>query len=89
MSSSHRHVGATELPLERHPDEPIPTLDEQKSMASTRDVPTEQPAQTAFRSSEWFAKAGKYGFIPRSWMKSQGFVPEMLDGRPVIGICNT
>lgn len=41
------------------------------------------------RSAEWFAREGKYGFIPRSWMKSQGFGPEMFDGRPVIGICNT
>ncbi|MBI4922447.1 MAG: dihydroxy-acid dehydratase [Devosia nanyangense] len=41
------------------------------------------------RSAEWFAREGKYGFIPRSWMKSQGFSPDMLDGRPVIGICNT
>ena len=41
------------------------------------------------RSAEWFAREGKYGFIPRSWMKSQGFGPELFDGRPVIGICNT
>ncbi len=41
------------------------------------------------RSAEWFARAGKYGFIPRSWMKSQGFSAELFDGRPVIGICNT
>ena len=41
------------------------------------------------RSAEWFAQTGKYGFIPRSWMKSQGFGPELFDGRPVIGICNT
>ena len=41
------------------------------------------------RSGEWFAPDGKYGFLPRSWMKSQGFSSEMLDGRPVIGICNT
>ncbi len=40
-------------------------------------------------SAEWFARDGKYGFIPRSWMKSQGFGPELFDGRPVIGICNT
>jgi dihydroxy-acid dehydratase len=45
--------------------------------------------KTTHRSAEWFARDGKYGFIPRSWMKSQGFSPEMLDGRPVIGICNT
>lgn len=41
------------------------------------------------RSSEWFGRQGKYGFIPRSWMRSQGFGPELFDGRPVIGICNT
>ncbi|NOZ31771.1 MAG: dihydroxy-acid dehydratase [Alphaproteobacteria bacterium] len=44
---------------------------------------------TAFRSAEWFASSGKYGFVARSWMKSQGFGPELFDGRPVIGICNT
>ena len=43
----------------------------------------------ARRSAEWFGRAGKYGFIPRSWMKSQGFSAELFDGRPVIGICNT
>lgn len=41
------------------------------------------------RSAEWFARQGKYGFIPRSWMKAQGFGPDMFDGRPVIGIANT
>ena len=41
------------------------------------------------RSAEWFGREGKYGFIPRSWMRSQGFGPELFDGRPVIGICNT
>src|ERR1044072_8162776 len=44
---------------------------------------------TALRSAEWFAREGKYGFIPRSWMKAQGFGSEMFDGRPVIGIANT
>ena len=41
------------------------------------------------RSAEWFGREGKYGFVPRSWMKSQGFSAELFDGRPVIGICNT
>jgi L-arabonate dehydrase len=48
----------------------------------------DQPTPT-LRSAEWFAREGKYGFIPRSWMRSQGFGPELFDGRPVIGICNT
>ncbi|MDR3470266.1 MAG: dihydroxy-acid dehydratase [Devosia sp.] len=64
------------------------------------DIPPDHPTETSaagagrtgartLRSAEWFAREGKYGFIPRSWMKSQGFSPEMFDGRPVIGICNT
>jgi L-arabonate dehydrase len=43
----------------------------------------------AFRSSEWFGKKDKMGFIYRSWMKNQGFPEDLFDGRPVIGICNT
>jgi len=42
-----------------------------------------------FRSSEWFGKRDKMGFIYRSWMKNQGFPEDLFDGRPVIGICNT
>jgi len=42
-----------------------------------------------FRSADWFGKKGKMGFLYRSWMKNQGFPPDLFDGRPVIGICNT
>src|ERR1051325_9867817 len=42
-----------------------------------------------YRSSEWFGKKDKMGFLYRSWMKNQGFPEDMFDGRPVIGICNT
>src|SRR5580693_5070069 len=41
------------------------------------------------RSTEWFGHTDKDGFIHRSWMKNQGFPPDLFDGRPVIGICNT
>jgi L-arabonate dehydrase len=41
------------------------------------------------RSRAWFGAAGSHGFIPRSWMKSQGHPSHMFDGRPVIGIANT
>jgi dihydroxy-acid dehydratase len=41
------------------------------------------------RSTEWFGKTDKMGFIYRSWMKNQGHPLHMFDGRPVIGICNT
>ena len=42
-----------------------------------------------FRSTAWYGKADKDGFIHRSWMKSQGLPDDVFDGRPVIGICNT
>ncbi|MCJ8209191.1 dihydroxy-acid dehydratase [Mucilaginibacter sp. RS28] len=42
-----------------------------------------------FRSSDWFGKSGKMGFLYRSWMKNQGIPGDLFDGRPVIGICNT
>jgi L-arabonate dehydrase len=41
------------------------------------------------RSRNWFGKAGKDGFIYRSWMKNQGIPPHQFKGKPVIGICNT
>jgi dihydroxy-acid dehydratase len=41
------------------------------------------------RSQEWFGQKGKAGFISRSWMKNQGYLDDIFDGRPVIGICNT
>ncbi len=44
---------------------------------------------TELRSHQWFAEQGRNGFIHRSWMRNQGFSPEVFDGRPVIGICNT
>jgi L-arabonate dehydrase len=41
------------------------------------------------RSSDWFGRKGKDGFIYRAWMKKQGIPGDEFDGRPVIGICNT
>jgi dihydroxy-acid dehydratase len=41
------------------------------------------------RSQAWFGTQGRDGFIHRSWLKSQGYPDDELDGRPVIGICNT
>ena len=43
----------------------------------------------AYRSTDWFGKKDKMGFIYRSWMKNQGIPEDLFDGRPVIGICNT
>ena len=41
------------------------------------------------RSTKSYGPRDKDGFIHRSWMKSQGFPPDVFDGRPTIGICNT
>ena len=41
------------------------------------------------RSQDWFGRKDKDGIIYRSWMKNQGIPPDLFDGRPVIGICNT
>ncbi|HTJ26079.1 MAG TPA: IlvD/Edd family dehydratase [Candidatus Limnocylindria bacterium] len=41
------------------------------------------------RSAAWFGKQDRDGFIHRSWMRAEGFAPDVFDGRPVIGICNS
>ncbi|MEC5146078.1 IlvD/Edd family dehydratase [Chitinophaga sp. 212800010-3] len=41
------------------------------------------------RSSNWFARDGKDGFIYRAWLKKQGIPAYELEGKPIIGICNT
>jgi len=43
----------------------------------------------ARRSQAWFGKINRDGFMHRSWLKNQGYPHDELDGRPVIGICNT
>ncbi len=46
-------------------------------------------SNSKLRSTHWFGLQDRDGFIHRSWMKNQGFPPDLFDGRPVIGICNT
>ncbi|MCU1494148.1 MAG: ilvD [Acidimicrobiaceae bacterium] len=43
----------------------------------------------ARRSAQWFGVSGRTGFLHRSWMRAEGFTPEVFDGRPVIGIANS
>jgi L-arabonate dehydrase len=45
--------------------------------------------KTSRRSQGWFGKQDRDGFLHRSWLKNQGYPHDLLDGRPVIGICNT
>ena len=41
------------------------------------------------RSTQWFGRSDRDGFIYRSWVKNRGVPHDQFDGRPVIGICNT
>jgi L-arabonate dehydrase len=47
------------------------------------------PWPRKLRSQEWFGGTSKDAIYHRSWMKNQGLPADLLDGRPVIGICNT
>ncbi len=60
-----------------------PTTNRDKPMDST------QKTYPVRRSQSWFGKTDRDGFMHRSWLKNQGYPHDELDGRPVIGICNT
>jgi L-arabonate dehydrase len=47
------------------------------------------PKKPIRRSQAWFGGNDRDGFVHRSWIKNQGYPHDLLDGRPVIGICNT
>ncbi len=41
------------------------------------------------RSTDWFGRQDKMGFVHRSWFRNQGYPSDYFMSRPVIGICNT
>jgi dihydroxy-acid dehydratase len=45
--------------------------------------------KSKLRSTEWFGRTDRDGFVYRSWVKNRGVPHDQFDGRPVIGICNT
>src|SRR6478735_7976865 len=45
--------------------------------------------QKKLRSSDWFGKNDKMGFVHRSWFRTQGYPNDYFQNKPVIGICNT
>src|SRR6201987_6240942 len=49
----------------------------------------DKKSSAPLRSHAWFGPIDRSTFIPRAWMKNQGLPNHLLDGRPVIGICNT
>src|SRR6202040_1207358 len=58
-------------------------------MASSKNTNMKSKNGVPLRSTRWFGLQDRDGFIHRSWMKNQGFPPDLFDGRPVIGIWNT
>src|SRR5215472_4613326 len=49
----------------------------------------DKKAPASLRSHAWFGTIDRSTFIHRAWMKNQGLPNHLLEGRPVIGICNT
>ena len=45
-------------------------------------------ARRALRSQAWFSGRNMFTFAHRSW-NGRGYPPDVFDGRPVIGICNS
>ena len=43
----------------------------------------------SLRSRNWFSGLGRDVFVQRAFLRAQGFGPQIFDGRPVIGICNS
>jgi len=41
------------------------------------------------RSRDWFEPLSLWGIMHRGWMSAEGLSPEVFDGRPVVGICNS
>ena len=41
------------------------------------------------RSAEWWSGPEYYNFARRAWLRSEGFVRDAMEGKPVIGICNS
>jgi dihydroxy-acid dehydratase len=41
------------------------------------------------RSSRWYGKLDRDGFIHRSWMKSDGYPADLFVDKPMIGICSS
>jgi L-arabonate dehydrase len=46
-------------------------------------------AKRKLRSQEWWSGSDYYSYARRSWLQSEGFAPDVFDGKPVIGICNS
>jgi len=44
---------------------------------------------TNLRSRQWWTGSDYYSYSRRAWLQSEGFSPDVFNGKPVIGICNS
>jgi dihydroxy-acid dehydratase len=48
-----------------------------------------QKKAATLRSQQWWSGGDYYSYARKSWLQSEGFSPDVFDGKPVIGICNS
>jgi dihydroxy-acid dehydratase len=48
-----------------------------------------QKKTAQLRSQQWWSGGDYYSYARKSWLQSEGFSPDVFDGKPVIGICNS
>ena len=46
-------------------------------------------ARRLLRSQTWFRGADYYNFARRTYVRSEGMNPDVFQGKPIIGICNS
>ncbi len=46
-------------------------------------------AKKTLRSATWWTGKEYYNFARKAWLRSEGFGPDIFNGKPVIGICNS
>lgn len=52
-------------------------------------IPSGQTDQSPLRSRKWFSGEDVPGFVHRVTMRASGFSRMAVDGRPIVGICNS
>src|SRR5881398_2640385 len=46
-------------------------------------------SNSKLRSRDWFARDDLWGMSHRAYLRAEGFTPQVFDGKPVVGICNS
>src|SRR2546428_3132365 len=79
-------------PMPLPPPVTIATFPSSRAMHASVDIigaPEGHMTTHSLRSRNWFGRMDLDGFAHRSWLKTEGFSDQVLDGRPEIGIANS